>query len=211
MGDSIRHPRRDLHLTLLHLTVQRRSMYRCHSDSALAMVASSRAVAALAVVSKGNVVWLGPLGACEALLAAQERHSEDMEVVSAVWTAIGAMCSCNRERLSGLGTARRIVSSLRSHFQPHRNANEDSVARSRLASAAALAISRLCEPVHDSAVATCRDNRKALYTAGACKILANVLRAECSDLAASVHIFRAIATMSDGTQSFQVTSRHQPK
>lgn len=211
MGDSIRHPRRDLLLTLLLLTVQRRSMYRCHSDSALAMVASSRAVAALAVVSKGNVGWLGPLGACEALLAAQERHSEDMEVVSAVWTAIGAMCSCNRERLSGLGTARRIVSSLRSHFQPHRNANEDSVARSRLASAAALAISRLCEPVHDSAVATCRDNRKALYTAGACKILANVLRAECSDLAASVHIFRAIATMSDGTQSFQVTSRHRPK
>lgn len=179
-------------------------MYRCHRDDAFAMIASSRAVAALAVVSKGNVGWLGPLGACEALLAAHDRHSEDMEVVSAVWTAIGTMCSHNRDRLSGLGTARRIVTSLRTHCQSQRSLSEDSVARSRMASAAAFAISRLCEPVHNSSAAICRDNRVALFTAGACKILASVLRAECSDLAASVNIFRAIATMSDGTQSSQV-------
>ena len=182
------------------------SVYSCHGGNASAIESASRALAALSFASKGNAGWLGPLGACDALLVAHDRHSRNLEVVSSIWNAIGTLCSYNRERLSGLGIAQRIISSLQLHFN---SGSEDTlycIARSSVASSAAFAIGRLCEPLHGAIAATCLSNRIALCAAGCCGVLTSVLRIEYLNVAASTNICRAISTLCNGLHCSQERS-----
>ena len=182
------------------------SVYSCHGGNASAIESASRALAALSFASKGNAGWLGPLGACDALLVAHDRHSRNLEVVSSVWNAIGTLCSYNRERLSGLGVAQRIISSLQLHFHSGSEDILDCVARSSVASSAAFAIGRLCEPLHGAIAATCLSNRIALCAAGCCGVLTSVLRIEYLNVAASTNICRAISTLCNGLHCSQERS-----
>ena len=180
------------------------SVFRHHCENAEAVISASRALAALAAVSKGNAGWLGPLGACESLLLAHDRHAADKRVVSAIWNAVGTLCSYNRERFSNLGCAQYVVSSLQLHFQSNVDLGSDSTSSSALASSAAYAIGRLCEPLHDAARPVGLHNRRALHAAGCCEILATVLLREHSNITAATNIFRAISTMSNGLYSAKV-------
>ena len=182
------------------------SVFNCHGGNASAIESASRALAALSFASKGNAGWLGPLGACEALLVAHDRHYRNLEVVSAVWNAIGTLCSYNRERLSGLGVAQRIISSLQLHFQSELKDTSFCVARSSVASSAAFAIGRLCEPLHGPNVPTCLANRAALCAAGCCGVLTSVLRMEYLNIAASTNLCRAISTLCNGLRCSQERS-----
>lgn len=182
------------------------SVFRRHSENAEAVISASRALAALAAVSKGNAGWLGPLGACESLLLAHDRHAADKKVVSAIWNAVGTLCSYNRERFSNLGTAQYVVSSLQLHFQSNVNLGSEGASSSALASSASYAIGRLCEPLHGAAGPGGLHNRRALHAAGCCEILATVLLREHSNITAATNIFRAISTMSNGLYSAKVSS-----
>ena len=161
-------------------------------------------MAALAAVSKGNVGWLGPLGACEALLLSYERHATNKEVISAIWNCIGTLCAYNRERFSCLGAAQYVVSSLRLHFQSGVDLGPNRESFSSLASSASFAIGRLCEPINEGTRLSSLRNRKELYSVGCCEILTIVLSKEYSDATAATNIFRAIATMSNGIHCSQV-------
>jgi hypothetical protein len=182
------------------------SVFNCHGGNASAIESASRALAALSFASKGNAGWLGPLGACEALLVAHDRHYRNLEVVSTVWNAIGTLCSYNRERLSNLGVAQCIISSLQLHFQSELKDTSVCVARSSVASSAAFAIGRLCEPLHGPNAPTCLVNRTALCAAGCCGILTSVLRMEYLNIAASTNICRAISTLCNGLRCSQERS-----
>ena len=182
------------------------SVFNCHGGNASAIESASRALAALSFASKGNAGWLGPLGACEALLVAHDRHYRNLEVVSAVWNAIGTLCSYNRERLSNLGVAQRIILSLQLHFQSELKDTSFCVARSSVASSAAFAIGRLCEPLHGPNAPTCLINRTALCAAGCCGVLTSVLRMEYLNIAASTNICRAISTLCNGLRCSQERS-----
>lgn len=161
-------------------------------------------MAALSAVSKGNAGWLGPLGACEVLLEAYERHAEDKKVASAVWNAVGTLCFYNRERLYSLGAPQSVVSSLRAHFLCGVIQSSDRSDASRFASSAAFAIGRLCEPLHEGTVPASLSNRRALYSAGCCEVLTAVLGREDFDVAAASNTFRAIATLSNGNHCAEV-------
>ena len=181
---------------------------QCHADNACATECASKALASLASVSKGNVEWLGPLGACEALLSAHDTHSDDVAVVSAVWNAIGTLCSYNRERLGSLGTPSRVVQSLRSFYPDVKTVEKNTTSTSTstssacVASAAAYAIGRLCEPLQNLSVPL--ENRMALFDAGCCEVLTAVLKIEYNDLSAATTIFKAIATLTNGSGNFKV-------
>ena len=170
-------------------------------------------------MSKGNVEWLGPLRACEVLLSTHDTHSDDVAVVSAVWNAIGTLCSSNRERLGSLGTPSRVVKSLRSFYPVIKTVgkNVSSTSTSSLspspsssacvASAAAYAIGRLCEPLNTLTDVTL-ENRIALFDAGCCDVLTSVLEEEFNDLSAATNIFKAIATLTNGSVNFKVKNQY---
>jgi hypothetical protein len=130
-------------------------------------------------------------------------HAENRKVVSAVWMAIGTLCSDNRERLFGLRVAETLVSSLRSHTQSQER--NDPISAASVASSIAFAISRLAEPSKDTigSLNSTGGNRIALFTAGCCEALTIALTNQSSDVSAATNIFGAIATLSDGQHCSQ--------
>lgn len=140
------------------------------------------------------------IGICEELMNAHSTHAENGKVVSAVWMAIGTLCSNNRERLYGLRVAEILVSSLRSHTQSQSQERNDPIYSASVASSAAFAISRLAEPLKDTigSLNSTGRNRIALFTAGCCEALTIALINQSANVSAATNIFRAIATLSDG-------------
>ena len=99
---------------------------------------ASIAIASLSRV-KGNATWLGPSGACDALMAVMGVHQADLAVSKFIISAMGNLCIIdnNRERLGTLGACESIVSSAKMHMLDLDTAK-----------AASLAMGKLCEHIY---------------------------------------------------------------
>jgi Na+-transporting NADH:ubiquinone oxidoreductase subunit NqrB len=89
---------------------------RKHVNNPHVVTRASISVASLSRV-KGNATWMGPAGACDALMTVMQVHHSDRAVSKFLVSAMGNLCIIenNRERLGALGACERIVASALQH------------------------------------------------------------------------------------------------